>query len=79
MGCAGGGTLRAAEAASPQDAPPHLDQRMFLRASYLVGQDIDEVWRPTGLVSGYERGPERRNIYIFCVFVFSALCVVHSA
>jgi hypothetical protein len=30
-----------------------LDQRMFFWASYVVGQDIDEVWWPTGLVSGY--------------------------
>jgi hypothetical protein len=32
------------------------NQRMFLRASHVVGQDIYEL-RPTGLVSGYKRGP----------------------
>jgi hypothetical protein len=54
--------LRAAEAALPQVEPHHLDQRKFLWESYVGGQDIDEVWRPTDLVSGYKRGPECRNI-----------------
>jgi hypothetical protein len=38
-----------------------LDQRMFFWASYVVGQDIDEVWWPTASVSGYKRGPECRK------------------
>jgi hypothetical protein len=52
--------LRAIRDARPQDAQPLLDQRMFFWASYVVGQDIDEVWWPTDLVSGYKRGPECR-------------------
>jgi hypothetical protein len=39
-----------------------LDQRMFLRASYVGGKDIDEVWSPTDLVNGHKRRPEYRNI-----------------
>jgi hypothetical protein len=35
--------LRAVRDAKPQDAPPRLDQRMFLWASYVVGQDRNEV------------------------------------
>jgi hypothetical protein len=31
--------VRAVRDAKPQDAPPRLDQRMFLWASYVVGQD----------------------------------------
>jgi hypothetical protein len=46
--------------AEPQDAPPLLDQRMFLWASYVVGQDRNEVWGPTDLINGYKRGPECR-------------------
>jgi hypothetical protein len=52
--------LSAVRDAKPQDAPPLLDQRVFLWESYVVGQDIDEVWWPTDLVSGYKRGPECR-------------------
>jgi hypothetical protein len=44
----------------PQDAPPRLDQRLFLWALYVLGQDRNEVWWPTDLVSGYKRGPECR-------------------
>jgi hypothetical protein len=51
-------TLRAVGDAKPQDAPPRLDQLVFLRASYVVGQDRNEVWWPTYLISGYKRGPE---------------------
>jgi hypothetical protein len=55
-------SVRAAEAAPPQDAQPHFGPMDVLWASYVGGQDIDEVWRPTDLVSGYKRGPECRNI-----------------
>jgi hypothetical protein len=52
--------LRAVRDAKPQHAPPRLDQQMFLWASYVIGQDRNEVWWPTDLVSGYKRGPECR-------------------
>jgi hypothetical protein len=51
--------VRAVGDAKPQDEPPRLDQRMFLWASYGLGQD--EVWWPTDLVNGYKRGPECRS------------------
>jgi hypothetical protein len=36
-------------------------RRVFLWASHVVGHDIDELWWPTDLVSGYKRGPECRK------------------
>jgi hypothetical protein len=54
------GPVRAVRDAKPQDAPPRLDQQMFLWASYVVGQDRNEVWWPTNLINGYKRGPECR-------------------
>jgi hypothetical protein len=60
--CAAGETdLRAVQTQNPKTHHLVLDQRMFLWASYVLGQDIDEVWWPTDLVSGYKRGPECRK------------------
>jgi hypothetical protein len=54
--------VRAAEATSPQDAPPHFGPTEFFWASYVGGKDIDEVWSLTDLVNGHKRRPECRNI-----------------
>jgi hypothetical protein len=43
-------SARAIQTQNPKTRRLVLDQRVFLRASYVVGKDIDRVWRPTGLV-----------------------------
>jgi hypothetical protein len=50
-----------------QDAAPRFGPTDVLWASYVVGQDIDEVLWPTYLVSGYKRGPECRKKQHLCV------------
>jgi hypothetical protein len=60
--------LRAAEAASPQDAPPRFApaaSSCFLWGSAgrgQCGQDIGGVWRPTDLVSGYKVYTRRAGV-----------------
>jgi hypothetical protein len=53
--------LRAVQTQNLKTQHRALDQRMFSWALYVLGQDIDEVWWPTDLVSGYTRGPECRT------------------